>query len=257
MNVLRQALEWVDAGRTCVLVTVVQAEGSAPRKHGARLVLASDGQQVGTVGGGEVEERALAEARGLLQSGDATRVVEQVATCGGTVGLFCEKLQPERRLVVVGAGHVGRAVAVAAAQAGFRVTVVAPSAPDRLAGLSGIATVAGEDPGWLDQADAPAATHVICATGTHEGDTAWALAALQGGFVSVGVVGSGKKAHTIRREAAAAGVPPRRIHDLRCPVGLDIAAVTPEEIAAAVAAELILLERKGSIPKTWRKQAQA
>jgi xanthine dehydrogenase accessory factor len=256
MNVLRQALEWVDAGRTCVLVTVVQAEGSAPRKHGARLVVASDGQVLGTVGGGEVEERALAEARGLLQSAETTRIVEQVATCGGTVGLFCEKLQPERRLVVVGAGHVGGAVAVAAAQAGFRVTVVAPSAPERLAGLTGIAAVAGEDPAWLDQVDAPAATHVVCATGTHEGDTAWALAALQGGFVSVGVVGSGKKAHTIRREAAAAGVPPRRIHDLRCPVGLDIAAVTPEEIAAAVTAELILLERKGSIPKAWRKQAQ-
>jgi xanthine dehydrogenase accessory factor len=256
MNVLRQALEWVDGGRTCVLVTVVQAEGSAPRKHGARMVLASDGQQVGTVGGGEVEERAVAEARGLLQAAETTRVVEQVATCGGTVSLFCEKLAPERRLVVVGAGHVGKAVAVAAAQAGFRVTVVAPSAPDRLAGFPGVGAVAGDDPAWLDLLDAPPATHVVCATGTHEGDTAWAVAALQGGFASVGVVGSGKKAQAIRREAAAAGVAPRRIHDLRCPVGLDLGAVTPEEIATAVTAELILLERQGSIPKAWRKQAQ-
>lgn len=253
MNELRAALDWVDAGTTCVLVTVIEAKGSAPRKEGARLVLAADGQQVGTVGGGEVEERALSEARALLQSAETTRLVEQVATCGGSVALYCEKLAPHRRLVVAGAGHVGRAIAQVATSAGFRVTVVAPSAPEQMAGISGIAAVASEDPGWLDTAEAPSATHVLCATGTHDGDTGWAVAALQAGFASVGVVGSAKKAQTIRRQAAAAGVPPRRINELRCPVGLDIAAVTPEEIAVAVVAELIHLERKGGVPKAWRK----
>lgn len=253
MNELRTALDWVDAGTTCVLVTVIEAKGSAPRKEGARMVLGADGRQTGTVGGGEVEERALSEARTLLQSAETTRLVEQVATCGGSVALFCEKLAPSRRLVVVGSGHVGRAVAQAAAHAGFRVTVVAPSAPERTAGISGVGAVASEDPGWLDTAEAPGATHVVCATGTHDGDTGWAVAALNAGFASVGVVGSAKKAQTIRRHAAAAGVPPRRINELRCPVGLDIAAVTPEEIAVAVVAELILLERKGSVPKAWRK----
>lgn len=253
MNELRTALDWVDAGRTCVLVTVIEARGSAPRKEGARLALCTDGQRVGTVGGGEVEERALAEARALLQSSEATRLVEQVATCGGAVTLYCEKLAPRRRLIVVGAGHVGRAIAEAATYAGFRVTVVAPSAPERVSGIAGVQAVASEDPGWLDAAEAPAATHVLCATGTHEGDSGWAVAALHASFTSVGVVGSAKKAQTIRRQAAAAGVPPRRINELRCPVGLDIAAVTPEEIAVAVVAELIHLERKGSVPKAWRK----
>ncbi|HPW56557.1 MAG: XdhC family protein [Thermoanaerobaculaceae bacterium] len=253
MNELRVALEWVDAGLTCVLVTVIEATGSAPRKEGARLVLRADGRQVGTVGGGEVEERALSEARALLQSSAATRLVEQVATCGGTVGLYCEKLAPSRRLVVVGSGHVGRAVALAAVHAGFRVTVVAPSAPEQTAGMIGVRAVASEDPAWFDAVEAPAATHVVCATGTHDGDSGWAVAALHAGFASVGVVGSAKKAQTIRRQAAAAGVPPRRIDELRCPVGLDIAAVTPEEIAVAVVAELIHLERKGSVPKAWRK----
>lgn len=252
MNELRVALEWVDAGRTCVLVTVIEARGSVPRREGARLVLGADGRQFGTVGGGEVEARALAEARALLQSPETTRLVEQVATCGGTVALYCEKLAPARRLVVVGAGHVGCAVAEAAARAGFRVTVVAPAAPERLAAIPGVATAAAEDPAWLGGVDAPAATHVLCATGTHAGDAGWALAALEAGFASVGVVGSAKKAQAIRRQAAAAGVPPRRIDELRCPVGLDIGAVTPEEIAVAVVAELVLLERKGSVPETWR-----
>lgn len=256
MNELRTALEWVDAGLTCVLVTVIEARGSAPRKEGARLVLAADGRQAGTVGGGEVEERALAEARALLQSSETSRLVEQVATCGGSVGLYCEKLAPSRRLVVVGAGHVGRAVAEAAARAGFRVTVVAPSGPERLAGVAGVAGVASDDPAWLDTVDVPAATHVVCATGTHDGDTGWAVAALHAGVASVGVVGSAKKAQGIRRQAAAAGVPPRRIEALRCPVGLDIGAVTPEEIAVAVVAELVHLERKGSVPTAWRKSEQ-
>lgn len=254
MNELRQALEWVDAGVTCVLVTVMHAQGSAPRREGARLVLAADGRHVGTVGGGEVEERALSEARDLLQSTESTRLVEQVATCGGTVALFCEKLAPQRRLVVVGAGHVGRAIAVAAAQAGFRVTVVAPSAPERMARVTGVVAVAGDDPSWLTTLEAPLSTHVLCATGTHEGDTGWAVEALAGAFASVGVVGSTKKSETIRHEAAAAGVTPKRIGELRCPVGLDLGAVTPEEIAVAVVAELIMIERRGSVPTTWRKQ---
>lgn len=254
MNELRQALEWVDAGMTCVLVTVMQAQGSAPRREGARLVLGADGRHFGTVGGGEVEERALTEARDLLQSTDSTRLVEQVATCGGTVALFCEKLAPQRRLVVVGSGHVGRAIAVAAVQAGFRVTVVAPSAPERMVGVSGVAAVAGEDPAWLATVEASHATHVLCATGTHEGDTGWAVEALAGGFLSVGVVGSAKKSKAIRHQAAAAGVAPKRISELRCPVGLDLGAVTPDEIAVAVVAELVMIERKGNVPKTWRKQ---
>ncbi|HPC82917.1 MAG TPA: XdhC family protein [Thermoanaerobaculaceae bacterium] len=256
MNELRTALEWVDAGKTCVLVTVIEARGSAPRKEGARLALCADGQRVGTVGGGEVEERALAEARALLQSSETTRLVEQVATCGGQVTLYCEKLAPRRRLVVVGAGHVGRAIAQAGAHAGFRVTAVAPSAPERVADTPRVQAVAADDPAWLDTAEAPAATHVVCATGTHAGDTGWAVAALHAGFASVGVVGSAGKAQNIRRQAAADGVPPRRIDELRCPVGLDIGAVTPEEIAVAVVAELILLERKGHVPEAWRKQVR-
>jgi xanthine dehydrogenase accessory factor len=253
MDVLRRLLEIVDGGEVAVLATVVSVSGSAPRSPGARMLLSASGERVGTVGGGEVETAALPLAEEMLAGGPSVRGLELPVHCGGRVTLMLEKFAPTRRLLVIGAGHVGRALAAAASNAGYRVTVVSPSGKEDMSD-AGVEAVAAADPAFLGEWGEPARTHVIVATGAS--DTPWAVAALQRPFAGVGVIGSRNKAATIRHAAAAAGVTPERIHQLRCPVGLDLGAVTPEEIAVSVVAELVRLDRTGEVPAEWRRASQ-
>jgi xanthine dehydrogenase accessory factor len=256
MNVLRRLIETVDGGTTCVLATVVQAHGSAPRRQGARLLLLAGGTKEGTVGGGEVEAEVLDAARGMLAGGPAGRVLEIATNCGGIVTVMLEKFGPNRQMLVVGAGHVGAALAAAGARAGYHVTVASSTAAERLRDLPGIEAVAAADPGMLAGFQHPEVTQVIVATGNADADSAWAVAALSRPFAGVGVVGSRTKAAAIRHAAAAAGVLPDRVHTLRCPVGLDLGAVTPEEIAVSIVAELIRLDRTGEVPEGWRRASR-
>jgi xanthine dehydrogenase accessory factor len=256
MNVLRRLIETVDEGATCVLATVVQARGSAPRRPGARLLLLADGAKEGTVGGGEVEAEVLDAARGMLAGGPGGRVLEIATNCGGTVTVMLEKFGPNRQLLVVGAGHVGAALATAGARAGYKVTVASSTVAERLRDLPGIEAIAAAEPGVLAGFQHPEVTQVIVATGNADADSAWAVAALSRPFAGVGVVGSRTKAAAIRHAAAAAGVLPDRVHTLRCPVGLDLGAVTPEEIAVSIVAELIRLDRTGEVPEGWRRASR-
>ncbi len=257
MEVLRRLLQAVDEGDTCVLATVAGVRGSAPRKDAARLLVSRRGVRAGTVGGGEVEAAALAAAEQMLSGPDAPRLLEVATRCGGVVTVMLEKFAPQRRLLVVGAGHVGRALAASASHAGYRVTLASPGGPEPLDGGDGVELLAAGDPSALDGWEGADRTHVVVATGDADADSAWAVAALARPFAGVGVVGSRNKAAAIRHAAAGAGVRPERIHELRCPVGLDLGAVTPGEIAVSIVAELIRLDRTGEVPEGWRRASQA
>jgi xanthine dehydrogenase accessory factor len=256
MEILRRLIESVDAGESCVLATIVEANGSAPRGQGARQLIWADGRREGTVGGGEVEAAALAAAREMLGGGPPGRVLELPTHCGGTVTVMLERFGPRRRLLVIGAGHVGAALAASGARAGYQVTVASPEGTERLAGVAGVETIATAAPTMLERWESPEATHVIVATGDSAADGSWAVAALARPFAGVGVLGSQGKATAIRRSATNAGVPAARVDDLRCPVGLDLGAVTPEEIAIAIVAELIRLDRVGEVPRGWRRASR-
>jgi len=256
VDVLRKLLQAIDAGDTCVLATVAGVRGSAPRKDAARLLVSARGPVFGTVGGGEVEAGALAAASEMLAGPDHGRLLEIATNCGGVVTVMLEKFAPQRRLLVVGAGHVGRAVAAAGSRAGYRVTVASPGSSERAQDIRECESVAAGDPAVLDHWESAERTQVVVATGDADADTAWAVAALARSFAGVGVVGSRNKAAAIRYAAAGAGVRPERIHTLRCPVGLDLGAVTPEEIAVSILAELIRLDRTGEVPEGWRRASQ-
>ena len=230
-------------GEACVLATVVRVKGSAPRHEGARMLVRPGGTCEGTVGGGEVEEATRAAALEMLAAGSpAHRMLERVTECGGRVEVHLELFGDPRRLVVVGGGHVGAAVARLAAGVGWRVTVVDPEGAPRLAGEAGVAIVRSGDPGALEGIEA-GGTQVLVATGNREDDARWAVEALRRGFAGVGVIGSETKARVIRRAVEGAGLATEL---LRCPVGLDIGSETPEEVAVSVVAELIALDRGGA-----------
>jgi xanthine dehydrogenase accessory factor len=254
MQALERALEVVRNGASCVLVTVVAQEGSAPRGPGAMVLVESDGSRTGTIGGGEPEAAAVAAATELLAAAAQPCLVELSSGCGGQITVFLQRLEPSRRLVVVGAGNVGAKVVEIAAAAGFEVTVIDRSGGAAVEHIAGVRCVTSDDPDSLAEIPAPEAVQVIVATSGHADDIRWALAAATGGFAGVGVLGSRAKADAVFREAARQGVASDRV---RCPVGLDLGGGSPAEIAVSIVAELVRLGQMGEVPDSWRKSSRA
>ncbi|HLT30023.1 MAG TPA: xanthine dehydrogenase accessory protein XdhC [Myxococcaceae bacterium] len=243
----------VAEGRPFVSATVVSVSGSTPGKPGAKLLLLEDGSIRGTIGGGAIEQQVLEAARELLNAsgGPETRLLETHLThelamcCGGKMTLFLERVGRTEELVLFGAGHVGKELASAAARVGFRVTVVDERAewatPERFPEAAAIRV---EDP--LEVAKGLAGgpgVHVIITTHDHALDQSLVEALLERPSAYLGVIGSRRKSLRFRQRLEAAGFTAEAIEKLRSPIGLDIGAVTPAEIAVSVVAEFIRLRR--------------
>jgi xanthine dehydrogenase accessory factor len=236
-----------DARLPAVLATVVSSTGSAPQEAGAKLLLVADGQVAGTVGGGAIEHRVLADARALLEGDARSRLAEYNLSrdlgmcCGGVMSVFFERVALPPRLVVLGAGHIARPLVAMAATVGFRVVVV--DEREEWAALERFpdaAQVHVDDPqAVVAELALDAATAVVVVTHHHPLDQALvrALVASQAGFC--GLVGSEAKRNKFLMRLRAQGVSEEALERLRSPLGLQIGAETPEEIAVAIVAELV------------------
>jgi xanthine dehydrogenase accessory factor len=230
-----------------VLATVVSSTGSAPQEAGAKLLVAVDGQVVGTVGGGAIEHKVLADARALLAGAERSRLAEYNLSrdlgmcCGGVMCVFFERVQFPPRLVVLGAGHIARPLVAIAAQVDFRVVVVdereewaqAERFPDATA-------LHVDDPqAVVAELALDAETAVVVVTHHHPLDQALvrALVASSAGFC--GLVGSEAKRNKFLMRLRAQGVDDAALARLRSPLGLQIGAESPAEIAVSIVAELV------------------
>lgn len=241
------------AGRAFVSATVVSVSGSTPGKPGAKLLVLEDGSIKGTIGGGAIEQQVIGAALELLTAtgGPATRLLETHLThelamcCGGRMTLFLERVGRAEELVLFGAGHIGQELAAAAARVGFRVTVVDErpewASAERFPEATAIRV---EDP--LEVAkrlSGGAGAHFIITTHDHALDQSLVETLLETPSAYIGVIGSRRKALRFRQRLEAAGFSQEAIARLRSPIGLDIGAVTPAEIAVSVVAEFIRLRR--------------
>ena len=247
-----------EAGRPIIMATVIESGGSTPRIAGARMLIEM-GRIVGTIGGGAIEQRVIEAAHALLATqGPATELVsvhlvrDLAMCCGGKMSVFLEKNDPRPRLWIFGAGHVGTEVAAAAHIAGFSVSVVDERAewadPSRFP-----AEVEVHDADPIDFIKANpmgAEDFVVVMTHSHPLDEAVLRAVAQRPLRYLGMIGSRGKWARFRNRLSARGIDDAEIDRVRCPVGLDIAALTPGEIAISVAAQLVAVRRGG--PK-WTK----
>jgi xanthine dehydrogenase accessory factor len=240
----------VTAGIPAALATVTSAQGSTPRKAGAKMLVKHDGAIYGTVGGGrleaitsEVAMRAMATATPQTLTFDLTE--EQGYVCGGSVVIFIEPLNSCPQLVLFGAGHVGRAVAVLAAGCGFRVTVVDDRPDYALAALlPGAARV-------LNACALPAfaeltvdqETFIVVATKDHVEDFAIVSQALRTPAPFIGLVGSRRKREALFQQLREEKIAEEEFARVVTPVGLTIGAETPEEIAVSIVGQLIEWKR--------------
>jgi xanthine dehydrogenase accessory factor len=247
VKVFEEAAAALRRGERAVMVTVVGQAGSTPRKAGARLLVRADGSIAGTIGGGRLEHLVVQDALRLLGEtgpGAPPRTVEYrlsadlAMCCGGVMRLFIEPLDPAPALVIFGAGHVGRALAHAAAALEFRTYVV-----DDNAGLLTRARLDSFDPRDFLAAVPVEGAFAVITTREHRIDQDL-LAALAGRpFAYLGLIGSRTKVEKFRRRLAARGVPPEALARVHMPVGLEIGAQTPEEIAVSILAEVIAVRR--------------
>jgi xanthine dehydrogenase accessory factor len=234
-----------------VLCTIVRHQGSTPRHTSSKMLVYPDGRTIGTVGGGELENRVRAEAFQAIQDGKARLLKYNMSDptrgdpgiCGGQVEVFVEPIQPKPIIVVIGAGHVGKAVTHLAHWLGFYVAVsddrsefcnpeVIPEAdifyPVKMAELPNHLTITP----W---------TYLVLTTRGANIDIEGLPSLLETPAAYVGVIGSRRRWATTQESLQAQGVPAEKIARVRSPIGLELHAETPEEIAVSIMAEILML----------------
>lgn len=245
IELLQAQLAEEEKGRPYAVATIMEAGGTVPRTTG-KLLLTSDGRVLGTVGGGSSERRAVEEARQALAEGK-NRIVTLGHTCGdslskGHITVFIEVGNTKPRLVVVGAGHVGRAILQLGRFAGF-ATVLIDTRPEETI-RPAIEAADQFFPGTdyyeeLEKHDFPADTAYIITTFSHQTDEQALHSVMKRDFSYVGMLGSRAKAEGIRKRLTDAGCEAEKVRRLTSPMGLDLGGETPEEIAVSVIAQVM------------------
>jgi xanthine dehydrogenase accessory factor len=253
--VYQAALEAIRRGEPAALATVIEAQGSTPRGASAKMLVYADGRTVGTVGGGSVEARVIDEAKAALTLGQSRELTceladaerDDPAICGGDMRIFVEVLAPRPTLLILGAGHVGQAVAELGHFLGYRIAVMderpALTTPERFPWAEMRLT------GELGQqvADFPLTEHtyLVMVTPHHSLDEKVLQALVGRPWAYVGLIGSRRRtSHTFQR-AREMGVPDGLLEQVHTPIGLPIGAQTPREIAVSIMGEIIAVQRRG------------
>jgi len=245
--------EALERGEEVALVTIVAATGSTPQRVGAKMLVFPDGRTVGTIGGGCYENDAFWKAREAITARRPINVKYELnddfaqetgLVCGGQMEVFIEPVEASPDVYVFGAGHVGYFVAKMARDVGFRVHVVDDR--EKFANAErfgeGIDVVVENIPNWLQTHTlSPTAYAVIVTRGhTHDLDALRALTSHPLRYL--GLIGSKAKVKRIFDELRGEGTKDEALRGVHAPIGLDIGAITPQEIAVSIVAELIAVK---------------
>lgn len=255
-RIYQRLAEMSTGGQPGVLATVISTERSTPRHSGSKMIIHPDGSITGSIGGGKAEAVVMAEAARVLADGICRRLeldlAGQLGVCGGKMEVFLEPVLRATPFVVIGAGHVGRALVEMGRSLAFRFTLVddRPEFLEPLETVPGLNTVAADPDHLGGQIAVDARAAVVIASRNHELDgrylkvllEAEAAAGLQFGFL--GVLGSRSKAAKLRKSIAQQ-VPDLapRLETIQMPVGLDVGSESPPEIALSILAEALAVLR--------------
>ncbi|MEO8357483.1 MAG: XdhC/CoxI family protein [Chloroflexota bacterium] len=268
MKTVYQAISEIQNNNgSAALCTVVRSEGSTPRHVGSKMLVYPDGKFIGTVGGGDLEHRVLDEAWMALGDGESRLLSYTMAdpsrgdpgVCGGTVEVFVEPILPPAMIVVIGGGHVGRAVVHLAKWLGFRVAVNDDRAefcnPESVPGADAYYAVEmGKLP---EQLKINRHTYLIITSRGSSVDALGLPSLLDSDAAYIGVIGSRRRWLTTVKALKDKGVAEEKIARVHSPMGLELNAETPEEIAVSIMAEILMLKDKGTGKPMKLKQAEA
>jgi xanthine dehydrogenase accessory factor len=242
-------------GRSAALATIVQCSGSSPQRAGAKMLVRDDGSIAGTLGGGCMEAEVIQASRMAMQDGLPQTIPFELTerhgglVCGGKLLVYIEPIVPDPHLVILGAGHVGKALCRAARFAGFRITVI----DDRgeyanRENIPDAQTLVVADFGRpSEEVPVKRDSYMVIATRGHNHDLDALKAALNTEARYIGLVGSRRKRALLFKTLRGEGFSEDELQRVIVPVGLPIGSVTPEEIAISILAQIIQL-RRGHVP---------
>ncbi len=247
MDIYEEILKLRSEGRTSSLAIIVQCNGSTPQKVGAKMLVKDDGSIIGTIGGGSLEAEVIKSALIVIQDGIPRTVPFELTenhgylVCGGTVLVYIEPVMAAPHLIILGAGHVGKALATIGKFLGFKVTVV----DDREEYANKANIPHADDLVIVDfhnvfsKVAVEKSTYIVIATRGHNHDFDALRAALHTDAEYIGLLGSKRKKSLVLKTLETEGFSQLDIERVTIPVGLPIGSVTPEEIAISIMAQII------------------
>ncbi len=239
-------------GEPFAVATVVKITGSSSAKPGAKVIIDKEGKTLfGWIGGGCAESMAAAEAVASLKDGKpriitidlADEVLGAGMPCGGSMEVYVEPFLPKPHLLIIGHGKIAETLAQLGQMLDFRVTVDDPAATeDKFAGCQ----IITQDPdfGRLE-GEIASDTYVVIAT-QHKSDHLSLRKAIDGGARYIALIASRKRAALVFDHLREQGVSEERLKEIRAPAGLDLGAITPEEIALSIMSEIVSIRRGGT-----------
>jgi xanthine dehydrogenase accessory factor len=257
MDLFEEIVKMRRAGQRAALATIVHTNGSIPSYESSRMLVREDGSIAGTIGGGCVEAEVWAAAKEVMQKEAPRKMVfnlnneasyDNGLICGGTVEIFVEPILPQPMLYLFGGGHVAMAVAKAASSAGFAVGVVDDR--EAFANLERFPMAAEVFTSYEDAFEKihpNASTYLVIVTRGHKDDMRVLAWAVRTEARYVGMIGSKRKVLSVYKALEKEGYRPEEFERVFAPMGLEIGALSPEEIALSIAAELVAVRRNAEM----------
>ncbi len=256
MSIYKAIADLENNGEAGVFCTIVESKGSTPRHEGSKMLVYPDGHIIGTVGGGEIENRVISEALDALRN-RKTKVLHYTLVspekgdpgiCGGQVEVYVEPIIPKVKLLVIGAGHVGKQVVHLAKWLDWRVIV-----SDDRAELCTKETMPGADEYVIckmsevpDKIKITPYTYIVVCTRGSDVDIEGLPAILDTDPAYIGVIGSKRRWENTKKEINKKKDYSEKLNKIHSPIGIELKAETPEEIAISILAEVLMIANAAS-----------
>ncbi|MBL8230345.1 MAG: XdhC family protein [Bryobacterales bacterium] len=266
MDVYEELVRLRRSGQKCAVATIVQVNGSIPSYQSAKLLVREDGSMVGTIGGGCVEAEVWNVAREVMETEKPRHLTFSLGQdaaydngliCGGQLNVFVEPVMPQPFAHIFGAGHVSKSLSKVATMAGFATIVI--DNREQFANLERFPEAdqvhAEEYEDLFPKLSINESSYIIIVTRGHRDDMRVLRWAIQTPARYIAMIGSKRKTISVMKELEKEGIAREAFDKLHAPMGLDIGAITPEEIAVSVVAEMIAVRR--SPDSAWRDASKS
>ena len=266
MDVFEELIRLRNLGQKSALATIVQVKGSIPSFEAAKLLVREDGSLVGTIGGGCVEAEVWNAARDVIATGKPRHMsfslgqdaaYDNGLICGGQLDVFVECVSPQPSVIIFGGGHISKSLAKVLEMAGFRVTVSdnreTYANRDRFPEAADVFAEEYED--LFPKLTVNESTFIVIVTRGHRDDMRILRWAVTTPSKYISMIGSKRKVISVVHELEKEGLPREVFERVFAPMGLEIGAESPEEIAISVGAEMIAMRR---LPEgKWRSLSKS
>ena len=266
MDIYDEVVRLRRLGQKCALATIVQVNGSIPSYESAKLLVREDGSMAGTIGGGCVEAEVWSVAREVMESGKPRHLnfslgqdaaYDNGLICGGQLNVFVEAVIPQPRALIFGGGHISKSLSKVASMAGFATSIIdnreAFANRERFPEAEDIFSEEYEE--VFPKLLVNSSTYIIIVTRGHRDDMRVLRWAVTTPAKYVSMIGSRRKVISVVKELESEGMPRETFERVFAPMGLEIGAITPEEIAVSVVAEMIAVRRDPGAE--WRSTSKS